>query len=381
VPGIESSQKPHLRLKSIEACRGVAATMVLLSHCGHTLGAPQNFGAPPFGLLFQFGRSGADIFFVLSGFLISLIHWRDIGRPQRLAHYLGRRATRIYPTYWMVLLAIVPIDLVTNTFYDRYGEAWGVVKNILLLPQNDQIIDVSWSLCNELLFYAVFGLLILSRRAGFLALGLWMAVMVARPIVAPYDDVVWLNLLTYPMNFEFIAGLIAGWALQRRELPRSSAMGAGIMLAAGLAIFAATAVAEDRQLLWSNEFHPWFPAEYWRIVILRCLFYGTAGVLIIAGLSALEMRGRVQVPRVFTLLGGASYLLYLIHVPALVALGASERRLHLLRYLPPWLLAALFVLLVIAGVMGLHLAIEKPLLRAVRPAKTAGPMQPSSALV
>jgi len=357
----------------------VAATLVLLSHCGHTLGAPQNFGAPPFGLLFQFGRSGADIFFVLSGFLISLIHWRDIGRPQRLRHYLARRVTRIYPTYWIVLLAVVPIDLVTNTFYDRYGEPWAVMKNILLLPQNDQIIDVSWSLCNELLFYAVFGLLILSRRAGFLALGLWITVMVARPIVAPYDDVVWLNLLTYPMNFEFLAGLIAGWALQRREFARPGIILPGIMLAAGLIIFIAAAIAEDRQLLWSNEFHPWFPAQYWWIVILRCLLYGTAGVLIIAGLSGLEARGRIRVPRLLTLLGGASYLLYLIHVPALVALGAGERRLHLLRYLPPWLLAALVVLLVIAGAVGLHLAIEKPLLRAVRPAKAGGSMQPSSA--
>jgi peptidoglycan/LPS O-acetylase OafA/YrhL len=111
--------------------------------------------------------------------------------------------------------------------------------------------------------------------------------------------------------------------------------------------------------------------------MVRCLGYGSAGVLIIAGLTSLEMRGRVRVPRALSLLGGASYLLYLIHVPALVALGAGERRLHLLRYLPPWLLAALFVLLVIAGVMGLHLAIEKPLLRAVRPAKAAEAMQPA----
>lgn len=346
--------------------------MVMLSHCGHTLGAPQNFGAPPFGLLFQFGRAGADIFFVLSGFLISLIHWRDIGRPEQLTHYLTRRVTRIYPTYWMVLLAIVPIDLITRTFYDRYGDPWAVVKNILLLPQNDQVIDVSWSLCNELLFYVVFALLILSRRAGFLALGAWTLVMIVRPIMAPYDDVVWLNLLTYPMNFEFLAGLAAGWLLQRREFRRP-----GMMLALGLAIFSAFAVAEDLRLLWSNEFHPWFPAEYWRPVILRSLGYGLAGVLIIAGLTSLEKRRSVRLPRVLTVLGGASYLLYLIHVPALVALGASERRLHLLRYLPPWLLAALFVLLVIAGAVGLHLAIEKPLLRAVRPAKAAGPMQPS----
>jgi peptidoglycan/LPS O-acetylase OafA/YrhL len=376
VPRPESTQDPHLRVKSLEARRGVAATLVLLSHCGHTLGAPQNFGAPPFGLLFQFGRAGADIFFVLSGFLIALVHWRDVDRPERLRHYLARRITRIYPTYWMMLLAIVPIDLVTRTFYDRYGEPWEVVKNILLLPQNDQIIDVAWSLCNELLFYAVFGLIIFSRKVGLLALAAWIGAMVARPFAAPGDDIVWLNLLTYPMNFEFLAGLAAGWALQRRPFRRPTAM-----LIAGLALFAVFAVVEDRRLLWSNEFHAWFPGEYWPIVILRSLGYGTAGVLIIAGLSSLEIQGRIRVPRALRLLGGGSYLLYLSHVPALVALGASERRLHLLRSLPPWLLAVLFVLLIVSGVMGLHLAIEKPLLRAVRPAKSAGPIQPSSALV
>ncbi len=350
--------------------------MVLASHCGHTLGGPANFGAPPFGLLFQFGRSGADIFFVLSGFLIAFIHWRDIGRPERLGHYLARRVTRIYPTYWLVLAAVVPIDIVTNTFYDRYGEPWEIVKNILLLPQNDQIIDVAWSLCNELLFYAVFGLMIISRKLGFLVLALWIAAMAARPVVAPYDDIVWLNLLTYPMNFEFVAGLIAGWLLQRRALRRP-----GAVLLAGLVIFTLFAIAEDRRLLWTNQFHPWFPGADWNVLLLRCLGYGAAGVLIIAGLSALEMRGRLRMPRLLTRLGGASYLLYLIHVPALVALGAGERRLHLLNYLQPWLLAALFALLVVAGAMGAHLAIEKPLLRAIRPAKTAGPMQPSSALL
>jgi exopolysaccharide production protein ExoZ len=108
-----------VRLNSIEACRGIAATMVLAAHCSHTLGAPENFGAAAFGLLFQFGRSGADIFFVLNGFLISFIHWRDLGRPARLGHYLARRAKRIYPTYLLVLFAIIPVDFVTRTFYEN----------------------------------------------------------------------------------------------------------------------------------------------------------------------------------------------------------------------------------------------------------------------
>jgi peptidoglycan/LPS O-acetylase OafA/YrhL len=377
VPETDSQlRRPPVRLKSIEACRGVAATLVLASHCGHTLGAPANFGAPPFGLFFQFGRSGADLFFVLSGFLIAFIHWRDLDHPERLRHYLARRITRIYPTYWMILLAIVPIDIVTNTFYDRYDEPWEIVKNILLLPQNDQIIDVAWSLCNELLFYAVFGLMILSRRLGFFILALWVATMALRPIVVPYDDIDWFNLLTYPMNFEFIAGLVTGWALQRREFRWP-----GAMLFGGMVVFTLFAIAEDHRLLWSNEFHPWFPAADWSHVILRSLGYGSAGVLIIGGLAAMEMRNRLRIPRILTVLGGASYLLYLIHVPALIVLGASERHLRLLRYLPPWLLAAVFVLLIIAGAIAVHLTIEKPLLRAIRPNKSPRPAQPSSASV
>jgi exopolysaccharide production protein ExoZ len=366
-----------VRLNSIEACRGVAATMVVAAHCGHTLGAPANFGAPPFGLLFQFGRSGADIFFVLSGFLISFIHWRDLGHPERLGHYLARRITRIYPTYWLVLLAVVPVDIMTHTLYDRYDEPLELLKNLFLLPQNDQIIDVCWSLCNELLFYALFGLMIFNRTAGLIAISLWIPAMIARLAVAPHVDTAWFNLLTYPMNFEFVAGVGAGWLMQRREIRRP-----GVVLAAGLIVFTVFAIAEDHRLLWSNEPHIWFPGVYWYVLLLRCLGYGMAGVLIITGLSALELQGRIRVPRALLVLGGASYLLYLIHVPALLVLGASERRMHLLRFVPPWLLATTFVALIIACTIAVHLAVEKPLLRAVRPRKAAtGSTQQTSVIV
>lgn len=355
-----------VRLKSIEACRGIAATMVLAAHCGHTLGAPANFGSPPFGLLFQFGRSGADIFFVLSGFLISFIHWRDLGRPARLSHYLARRATRIYPTYWLVLLIVVPFDFMRHTFYDKYNQPIEIIKNILLLPQNDQIIDVAWSLCNELLFYLIFGLMIFRRGLGLIALAGWIVAMILRLFLTPKIDVVWFNLMTYPMNFEFVAGVAAGWWMQKREIGRP-----GLVLAAGLAVFAGFAIAEDNRLLWSNEPHLWFPGPYWHILVLRCLGYGVAGVLMIMGITALELRGRIHVPRPLILLGGASYLLYLTHVPALLLLGVVERHAHLLRFVPPWLLAFVFVALIVVGAVAGHLAVEKPLLNAIRPRKSS----------
>jgi peptidoglycan/LPS O-acetylase OafA/YrhL len=99
---------------------------------------------------------------------------------------------------------------------------------------------------------------------------------------------------------------------------------------------------------------------------LRSLAYGVAAALVIMGLSALELQKRLTMPQALVTLGGASYLLYLVHVPALLILGFSERHLHLLRFLPAWLLAAIFIAITIFGAVFMHLIIEKPMLRAIR---------------
>jgi exopolysaccharide production protein ExoZ len=349
--------------------------MVMASHCAHTLGATSNFGVAPFGLLFQFGRSGADLFFVLSGFLISFIHWNDIGRPDRFRHYLARRLTRIYPTYWLVLLLIVPFDMATHTLYDGYDQPLSVIKNIFLLPQDDPLLDVTWSLRNELLFYALFALAILSRSIGAVVAVVWVALLTVRTAIATDIDTTLSNLVTYPMNFEFIAGVVAGWFIQRRTIPRP-----GILLGVGLGIFAAFAIAEDLHLLWSNEDHLWYPGPSWNILILRSVGYGLGGVLIIVGLSALEMGKKIHAPTALIMLGDASYLLYLIHIPGLLLLGATERHLHLLRFAAPWFLATAYMALIVSGAVILNLVIEKPILRFIRPRRTPAPIVPVSAL-
>ncbi|MDB5394902.1 MAG: acyltransferase 3 [Rhodospirillales bacterium] len=167
------------------------------------------------------------------------------------------------------------------------------------------------------------------------------------------------------MNFEFIGGVIAGWSIQRRTIHRPE-----LLLGLGLVIFAAFAVAEDSRLLWSNEDHLWYPGPSWNILILRSMGYGLAGVLIILGLSALEVQRRIRAPAPLIMLGDASYLLYLIHVPALLILGASERYLHLLRFVPAWLLAGFYVFLILGGAIVLNRVLEQPLLRFVQPRPT-----------
>jgi exopolysaccharide production protein ExoZ len=83
------------RLEGVEAARGVAALLVVLYHAalhveGDVPGSAVLWGLP------HFGHAGVDFFFVLSGFIISFVHRRDLGRPDRLGHYLERPRLSAY---------------------------------------------------------------------------------------------------------------------------------------------------------------------------------------------------------------------------------------------------------------------------------------------
>jgi peptidoglycan/LPS O-acetylase OafA/YrhL len=361
----QNVQRP--RLASIEVCRGIAATMVLTSHSAVILGAPANFGFAPFGQFFHFGRSGVDFFFVLSGFLIALLHWKDIGQPKGLKRYATRRLTRIYPTYWLVLLPIIPVDIFTHTLFDDYASPFAVLKSIFLLPQDQTILDVTWSLRNELLFYVLFGAMIINRRIGTIIVGVWILALVARPFVFGAILDPWLNLLTYPMNIEFLAGVVAGWSFPRLRVTRP-----GVLLGLGLTLFICLWVCEDRL---------WFQHLAWDRFFLVCVAYGLAASAAIVGLSTLEQQRRIGMPAFMVRLGGASYLLYLIHVPALLILGASERVLHLSRFAPAWLIAAAFIAIIVAIALILHEIVEKPILRAIRRPDTIHPLKTAPTVV
>ena len=76
------------RLLGIQLARGMAAFLVCAFHFQN--GLSWIVGYVPFWGVFEFGRSGVDFFFVLSGFIIFLVHADDIGRGHRLSRYTWR---------------------------------------------------------------------------------------------------------------------------------------------------------------------------------------------------------------------------------------------------------------------------------------------------
>ncbi len=335
------------KLLGVQAARGIAALMVVIFHAERAVSLPQYLGHQPLGGITGFGHAGVDFFFVLSGFIIYTVHSGDIGRPGRFARYAGRRVSRIYPPYWVVT-AIVLLIILVGHGWDGLPGWTDVVGSLLLAPHGaEPILGVAWTLEREMIFYLLFGLAILNRRAAVVAIAAWVG-LTCLAAWMPGGAIRLGSLAAGSYDMLFAMGLATAQVL-RRATP---AHGRLISLA-GAAAFLAAGAAEDLALL---------PHEAW----VSRLTYGAASCTIILGLVAAERRGRLSVGRGMVLLGAASYSIYLVHTillglttRALTAAGAVGR-------VPGWaVMAAACLVAAIAGIV-FHLLVERPATRAAQ---------------
>lgn len=335
-------------LHSIQACRAVAATAVVLHHAGLLLVMPRYGGVNVPLSAYVHGRLGVDLFFILSGFIICFAHHADIGRPQALGRYAWRRFVRIYPVYWIctaIMLVAMAVGMRTMPTYSA-GD-WVSFISLVHVTSTHSPIQQAWTLYNEVVFYALFAILLVNRRAGILVLGVWFAACVVAWVPQPMGrrfDLVILNF----RNLGFLAGILV-FLLHTRIRPALGPwlVGAGIaLLALGL---------------------PLVPdLGYGRASVARG-YYLLPFALLVLGLIACERDGLLRVPRWIGFLGDASYSIYLTHWLALYALVTAGHHLRLGDVLPAapyWLLVTLLAIL--PGCL-LHVLVERPLLARLRP--------------
>src|SRR3569833_1919003 len=109
-----------MKLPSLTGVRGVAALGAVLFHLQQYAG---EFGLDPIKGLpgLRSGWAGVDLFFVLSGFILMLVHGRDFERPTwpSVFRFAWLRFFRIYPLATAVLLLIGLLVLA-----DRQFSAW-----------------------------------------------------------------------------------------------------------------------------------------------------------------------------------------------------------------------------------------------------------------
>jgi exopolysaccharide production protein ExoZ len=341
------SAAAKVRLQGVEAGRGVAALLVVLYHAALHVEGDVPGSAPVLWGLPHFGHAGVDFFFVLSGFIISFVHRGDVGRPERLGHYLERRFTRVLPFYWLVLcFSLLDTWLLHRAQFPGVCE---VISNVLLLPQaKDQIVGGAWTLVFELMFYLVFAIAICSRRIGAVVLCAWAALVAAGLFLNPSSESAALVVASSPFCIEFFLGIGAAGLLSRRTVPFS-----GVLLTIGLTGFALAGLCEVAGRLYG------FGAT-------ARLAYGTCSLMVILALVERERSGRLKVPRFMALLGRASYSVYLVH---LIAIGITFKFLSMaLQLTPSWsfpVWAFLCAMGLAAGILA-SVWVEQPVIRYVR---------------
>nr|WP_256464304.1 acyltransferase [Bradyrhizobium sp. 21] len=333
-------------MRSLQCGRGLAALMVVVYHTSVIFRVPAYWGATPFGDVPKFLDSGVDFFFVLSGFIILDAHSRDVGSPARFWNYIWRRALRIYPLYWVVFCAVLIPLLLTKGDVDwsRIALEFSLLPASGLIP-DQKIIVVSWTLCFEIAFYAIFSAAIFSRALGVLLGGLWLLAAVYS--IGETVPAKW-TILCSPYPVLFLTGMIVRqvWSSGKFNLPLTPT------LLLGVGIFAVAAVNRVNSIGLEAGPTQWL--------------YGVgAGMIILAAIEA-ERRGALEFPQWLAKIGDASYSLYLVHFTVLSVLAKFIVATGFFKGLPLQVLFVAMAAVTVALGMAVHLLVEKPLLKGSR---------------
>ena len=257
-------------IKPLTSLRFFAALMVLFHHY---------FG-------FIAGFSGVTFFYVLSGYILTVNYAGKVGSWAEIRLFWWKRFARIYPTHLLSLAAALPL-----------GSSLAILPLNLLLLQSwfpAQSVHFSfngpsWSISNEAAFYAAFpwlvGLVTPRRLAGW-GIGLVAAALFLRADFLFY---------VFPPTrlFEFCVGIGLALYARHRPIGLGGELGAIALAAACVSCF---------------YLHP--GSLGWSIVYIP----GAAALVYVFSRSSGPVSRLLSLPAL-VVLGDASFMLYMIHVP------------------------------------------------------------------
>jgi len=282
------------QIDGLQILRAIAVFLVAWLHAGQLLGTE----------LPHFGAFGIDIFFVISGFIMSSVLLRTKQAPGVHATwgFLKRRLIRIFPIYWVfALLESVRLLHGHGFFLQNYFPSFLLLPG--LYPRYPLVLGFSWTMIFEMFFYYVLAaiLLVTVKRAVPVSIAFFGAAVLLGEVIG-IQRPVWIT-FSSPILLEFISGAIAALAFlrfgQRRRLGIAMLIvGVAISLymrahpeqggAAGIDMVLSSVGATRRVLTW-----------------------GLAATMIVSGVifwspSIQNLPGRIAV-----ILGNASYSAYL----------------------------------------------------------------------
>jgi len=165
-----------MRLKHLDILRGVAAVMVALFHLEKSTLIPQTTN------YFEYGYTGVQIFFVISGFILPYSLYKSHYQIKHFGTFLIKRIVRIHPAYIAAILCGVILTIITGRELSSVGGLFSQVLFVNSLFDQPFSSAVFWTLAIEFQFYILISLLyplLLSNSRSFLIVVLLSAVSVS----------------------------------------------------------------------------------------------------------------------------------------------------------------------------------------------------------
>jgi len=315
--GINRTAENHIL--ALDGIRGLAILLVLYHHL---FWSNPNSGNRVFDFLNAIRASsfiGVNLFFALSGFLITGILLDTVASPNFFKTFYARRALRIFPLYYGVLLGLLlltrPLHFVWNGwqyFFLTYS------ANFALWPRGPLIlqaisIDHLWSLQVEEQFYLVWPLIVYRTRSLRSLIRLSIIACIAALLIRivlvaerPYLNNVY---LPYSSTFSCFDNLLFGCclcALLRTTL-RQQVLDTAPRIFALCALALTVAAIPNHGLDWKTSI--FIPTVGFSLIGISC-----------AALIAMSLRPGSRTKQLFThpilrFFGKYSYGLYVFHYP------------------------------------------------------------------
>lgn len=339
------------RLNSIQALRAIAASLVVLLH---VQGMAEKYSLDPsflnaFYSLRNFGSSGVDIFFVISGFIMTVVSAQRYGEVGAPLEFFKRRIIRIVPLYWfytslMLLLIWLPFTL-RQSILDLPFTICSYLFIPSVNPTSKEIMPLvaqGWTLSYEMYFYLLFAIFLHFKREWFLpSITIYFTCCIGLGFLLDIQKDSTFRLFSNPILIEFLMGCFIGSVyLSERRI--------GSLLSTGLIVIGCLGLIGT--IIWGKSGYT------------RILDWGLPATCLVAGVVYLERAIGFRTSRILVALGDSSYSLYLYHTFALMVIG-KLLKMGLLSDIPIDIVIIASVGFCIVSGHFAYLLIEKPITR------------------
>ena len=332
------------KLCHLQALRGLAASLVVLSHSVQGEYADK---------LWVSGYFGVTTFFIISGFIIYKSSRQAFGSGFGFRQFVAKRLIRIFPIYWLATVLFVAL----SPHRAAYSAA-DIIDSLALIPHYMALTDgmnpllgQGWTLHYEVLFYAIFALgLLFRRRTGVVLIcAMLLALTLVGSLIRPESDhhgaLTLAQYWTRPIILLFVIGIGLGILEQRAKklvVPYPFPLISGLLIV--WFVYSIGSPLTEAQ-------HYQFPS--------LLLIWGLCLLCVFVAIFGRSRPGRFEA--VAEAFGNASYSVYLFHPFVL----SSLKRLHIETMFPVGYVVAS---LLGANVFGLiiYRLVETPILHKGR---------------